>query len=599
MHDRAVARIIFLGTLWIASVAVAAAQADLDAWSIDRFQQAVEAQKARQYEKAAEQYRQVLSKNPNFAEAYLNLGIVQQLQYHYSESITILRKGLAIKPDMLAADVLLGISYYMLQDFQAARKPLEEVLAHNPKERAAGIYRALALLGLDQTEEAARQLRRTGEYFPNDIEISYHLGVAYGNGVKKCALQLLETSRESSLYEWATAISADRKNDTAAALLHYMKAIRIDPNIPQIYSRIAVLFEGAGFPDLAGEARRRLSIEDSQPPSRAVGGEPAASISKTETTDKRDYLVLWAQLGQTRPDPGLPRIADTYIDKLVREQVAADATGALRAAVVSYEKGDYPAAAASLGASMQTPGRHWIFPYLLARCYVEEGEFDSAEKVLETSLARQSNLPSVVFLTLEVRSELALRCYDFVLSKQPDSNAARILRAKSFAAANNPDKAVEEYRAVLQVQPDLPEVHLGIAQIYADELNWQGVIEELRKELELSPENGLALALLGHAYAESDQPGEAVPILTKVLTRFPRDAGTLADLGKSFAQKGNTEKAIQFYESAVLYDPSRYQIHYRLFQLYQSTSHAEAARQHLSAFRAEDAKHRANDVVIR
>jgi len=595
-RNRTAGRIILLVMLWVVSRSIAAAQVDLDAWSVDHFQQGVEAQKAGQYQKAAEQYRQVLSRSPNFAEAYLNLGIVQQLQYHYSESIPAFRKGLAIKPDMLAADVLLGISYYMLQDFQAARKPLEEVLARNPKERTAGIYRALVLLGLDQPEEAARQLRRTGEYFPNDIEISYHLGTAYSDGVKARARQLFETSRESALYEWATAMSAEQKNDTAGALLHYLKALQIDPNIPQIYSRIAALFETAGFPELAREATRRLSDEHSSGP--AASG-LAASISETAPAEKKDYLVLWAQLGGMRPDPSLPRIADTYVNKLVREQMGADVTGVLRAAAASYEKGDYRAAEASLGAAMRTPGKHWIFSYLLARCYVGEADFEAAEKVLDTALAKQSAVPSVVLLTLQVQSELALRCYDFVLSKQPDSNAARILRAKSFAAANNPDKAIEEYRAVLQTQPDLPEVHLGIAHIYADELNWSGVIEELNKELELSPENGLALALLGHAYTETDQPDQAVPILTKVIARYPQDAGSLADLGKSFAQKSDTEKAIRFFERAVVCDPSRYQIHYRLYQLYQGSGREEAARKHLTVFRAEDARHRANDVVIR
>jgi tetratricopeptide (TPR) repeat protein len=578
-----------LGILWAAT---AAAQVDLDPASIDQFQQALAAQKAGQYQKAAEEYRQVVSKNPNFAEAYLNLGIVEQLQYRYSESIPMFRKGLALKPDMLAADVLLGISYYMLQDFQAARKPLETVLARNPKERTAGIYRALVLLGLDEPEEAARQLRRTGEYFPNDIEISYHLGVAYSDGVKKRARQLFESSRESALYEWATAISAEQKNDTAAALVHYLKALQIDPNIPQIYLHIAALFEGAGFPDLAREASGRLSNAGERPA-------PVASDSKAAPAEKKDYLVLWAQMRQIKPEGGLPQIADTYVDKLVREQIAADATGTLRSAVAAYEKSDYKAAEASLGAAVRKPGKHWIFAYLLARCYMGEGEFEAAEKVVEASLAKESSLPSVVFLTLEVQSELALRCYEFVLSKQPDSNAARILRAKSLVAANNPDKALEEYRAVLATQPDLPEVHLGIAQIYADELNWPGAIEELNKELQLSPENGLALALLGHAYAESDQPDEAVPILTKVLARYPRDAGALADLGKAFAQKKNTEKAIQLFERAVSYDPSRYQIHYRLYQLYQASGRAEAAQKHLAIFRAADDKHRANDVVIR
>jgi tetratricopeptide (TPR) repeat protein len=572
---------------------VSAAQADLDPGSIEHFQQAMEAQKARQYDKAAEQYRQVLSKNPKFAEAYLNLGIVYQLQYRYSKSIKVFREALAIKPEMLAADVLLGISYYMLQDFESAREPLEAALARNPRERAAGIYRALALIGLDRPEEAARQLRRTGEYFPNDVEISYHLGVAYSDGVKKSAQLLLETSRESALYEWAMGTSAEEKNDTTGALLHYLKAIQIDPNIPQLYSRAAALFESAGFPGLAREAAQRLSNESPEPL------ESATPTLKRQDEEKRDYLVLWSQLRHARPDPHLPRIADTYIDKLVLEQMHVDSTGILRAAVALYEAGDYQAAGARLESAIRKPGTHWVLHYLLARCYVDAGDFEAAEKVLETSLAGQSNVPSVVFLKLEVQSELALRCYDFVLSKQPESNAARILRAKSFAAANNPDKAIAEYREILQAQADLPEVHLGIAQIYADQLNWQGAIEELHKELMISPENGLALALLGHACAESDQADEAVPILTKVLARYPRDANALADLGKSFAQKGNTEMAIRYFERAVLYDPSRYKIHYRLFQLYQSAGRAELARKHLTVFQAEDAKRRADAVVIR
>src|SRR5258708_15144768 len=128
--------------LWIV---VALAQVDLDPWTVEHFQQAREAQKAQQYDTAAERYRQVLSRNPKFAEAYLNLGIVYQLQYKYPESVGVFRDALAIKPDLLPAGVLLGISYYMLQDFQAARKRLAEVLAHNPKEPQAVIYLALPL----------------------------------------------------------------------------------------------------------------------------------------------------------------------------------------------------------------------------------------------------------------------------------------------------------------------------------------------------------------------------------------------------------------------------------------------------------------------
>ena len=67
--------------VWLLGVCIAglatlpAAETDLDPWTVDHFRQAIEAQKAKQFDQAAQQYRLVLSKNPRFAEAYMNLGI--------------------------------------------------------------------------------------------------------------------------------------------------------------------------------------------------------------------------------------------------------------------------------------------------------------------------------------------------------------------------------------------------------------------------------------------------------------------------------------------------------------------------------------------
>jgi tetratricopeptide (TPR) repeat protein len=566
-----------------------AAETDLDPWTVDHFRQAIEAQKAKQFDQAAQQYRLVLSKNPRFAEAYMNLGIVYQLQGKYPDSVKVFREGLAIKPEMLAAQVLMGISYYMDQDFEPARKSLEQALAHNPKERQAGMYRALTLIGLDQPEEAARQLRQTAQYYPGDTEISYYLGTAYSEGVKKSAELLVETGRETALFAWAMALSAEQKNDTGSALVNYLKTLEIDPNIPQVYVHVAALFEKAGYPDLARDALARLAPQDSQP-SPSTSGSPQ---------DKKDYLELWQKLGPIRSDPHLPRIADSYVNRVVKEHLEAEGKGVLRDAVRLYEQGDFKGAEARLGSGAKAGADAWIPAYLLARCYLAEGDFDTAEQVVETSLAGEFKLPSVALLKLETQSELALRSYETVLAKQPDSNAARILRAKSLAAANSPEKAIEEYREVLRAQPEAPEAHLGIAQIYADQLNWAGVIEELKQELAWTPNNGLALALLGHALAESDEADKAIPILQKVLLRYPHDAEALADLGKALAQNNQNGKAIEAFESAVRWDPSRYRLHYRLYQLYQSTGQPDLANRHLAVFQAEDSRRRAKAVMIR
>lgn len=563
---------------------ILSAQTQLDRWSIEHFQQAIQAQKSSQFDKAVDEYRLVLSRNPKFAEAYLNLGIVYHLQSRFPDSIKALSQALAIQPEMLAAQVLLGVGYYQIQDFTSAQKFLDRALLQNPKERQAGIYRALALVGSDRPDDAAHQLRQTAQYFPDDFEILYHLGAVYSEGVKRNAQFLWSSSRESALYEWAMALAMERKGDLNSAIEKYLTSLQLDPNISQIYSRLAILFEKAGLPEMGKDAASRLTL--SIPPSNvnqtSLKGEPA--------TDDHHLSELWQKLGPIRPDPNLPRIADTYINKLVKENIAADTTGTLRSAVALFEKGDFQAAKTLITRTRRQGPTQWVYAYLLVRCHVGDGDFDSAEKAAESSLRNQSQIPSVALLKLEIQSELAFRAYDALLSMQPDSNPARILRAKALAAASNTDQAIEEFREILKIQPDLPQVHLGIAQVYCDQLKWEEAIQELKAELELAPENGLALALLGHAYAESDQADEAIPVLSKVLARYPREASALADLGKAYAQQGNTSKAIDAFERALQYDRSRYRIHYRLFWLYRSAGRTELARQHLAEFQGEAAK---------
>jgi tetratricopeptide (TPR) repeat protein len=554
------------------------AQPTLDSWTIEHFEQARKAQADGHLDQAARLYREVLDRNPKFAGAYVNLGIVYQLQSKYREAIKTLRSGLSVDPEMAGARVLLGISYYMVQDFPNAEAALRQVLASNPGERQAGVYRALALVGMDRPEEAARQLRSTAVYFPEDTEVTYQLGNAYSDGVRQSAALLQSNSRTSALYHWASAISSEQKNDGTAAIFEYVAALSLDPNIPQIYRRLAALFANDGCPQVAREALDRLEAA-------------SHAMEQPRCPGEKPYLDAWRKLGPVRPDASLPRIADSEVDRIAAEQMNSDRTGLLKAAIALFEKGDYAAAAKQIDSAVARG--HWILGYLLARCYMAMEKYDDAEQILETVLARHLAMPSVAVLRLEIQSVLALRCYDAVVSQKPDSDRARILRAKALAAANKTDESIQQYREVIRSQPGMPQLHMAIAEIYSDQLNWAGVIQELNEELLLSRDNGLALALLGHAYAETDDADHAIHILVKVLADHPADARAMADLGKAYAKKGEVAKAIAAYEKAVKADDSQYRLHYRLYRLYQATGQPELAQKHLTFFQAEDVKHKA------
>ena len=139
----------------------------------------------------------------------------------------MLQSAVSLKPNLLGAQLFLGIDEYMIQEFQGALGPLEQALRLNIADRQAGIYLALTYPGLEQPEKAARQLRDTAKYSPQDVEISYHEGEAYLEGVRQSLTLLREAGTNSALYHWALAIGAQQKNDKVSAIEEYLRALAL------------------------------------------------------------------------------------------------------------------------------------------------------------------------------------------------------------------------------------------------------------------------------------------------------------------------------------------------------------------------------------
>ena len=582
--------------LWLAAprcLVASEPEVQLDEWTITHFEQARDAQKNSQFQKAAEEYRLVVARNPNFAEAWLNLGIVYQQQSDYVEAAKVFRSALTVKPNMLQAQVLLGMSLCLTQDYRAALKPLGAALAQDPKERQAGLYRALALSGLEQPEAAAEQLRRTLAYYPDDPEILYQLGEAYTEGIRQSGELIYKSSRDSALYEWAMALSSEAKGGDHAAIQRYLAALQIDPLIPQIYARLVVLLRSVGITDLAREVEERFrQLNPPRPFLDQLHQEQAqaADASATTADDRKSYRSSWAKVPRLTAPTDLPLVANSAVNKILKDQFAGGPAQQVGAAVRSFQAGDIQAAVAALRTIGARSTPNWLAPYLLARCYLLQGNTDTAESVLEAAPASALQVPSVALLKLEIQSELAERSYAALVQSHPDSYRARMLKARTLGAKNRVDDAVREYRAVLEARPGLPQVHLAIAQLYVDELNWANAIEELNEELALSPNNSLAMALLGRAYVQTGNEARAIPLLRQVIARYPEDAYALGDLGKALAAKGQTREAIQKLQAALSCDPSLYRLHYRLSELYRQTGQPELARKQLVAFQTESAR---------
>jgi Tfp pilus assembly protein PilF len=74
---------------------------DIDAAVQSHFAAAQQAQRVKDFSAAEREYQAVVKLAPNFAEAYMNLGLVYQMEDHSTEAIAEFRRALKLKPSLV------------------------------------------------------------------------------------------------------------------------------------------------------------------------------------------------------------------------------------------------------------------------------------------------------------------------------------------------------------------------------------------------------------------------------------------------------------------------------------------------------------------
>jgi len=581
-----------LARLSLASLCDTAGQVP-DAWTVEHFGLAREAERQSDFNKAAEEYRLIISHSPRFAGAYLNLGVIYHQQHRYTDAVKVLTTAVTLDPQLLGAQLILGIDGYLSGDFKGALPHLKQALHLKPTDKESGFYLGLTYIALGEPLQAAQTLRKTAEHYRDDLEIVYQIGLAYLEAMKEESARVNRLGTQSALSHWALGIAAEEKNEKVVAVTEYMKALALDPNLADLYWRLAITLQQSGLPELAATALRRYEVL--RPEHRGAEAQVEATREESRpdqiilTGIKETFLHRIATVPPPRYDPSTPALADSFVNQAIKVHVASRNDPTLKSVLRLYLQGNYRDAVATIVRSQMRP-TDWVTAYLWASAYWEDSEYDAAEHVLEDWLLPYLHQPSVCLLAIEIQRRLAFVYLDRVAAEQPQSVPAMMLRAKSYAAAGRNNEALETYQQVLKVAPNQLGIHLAIGQIHESDLHWTSAIEEFRKELDLGPANAMALAHLGHALTEAREPDSAIPVLEKLLKTDSTDGGAYADLGKDWEAQGQTEKAIEAYERAMVYDPTQSNLHYKLFLLYRKLGKTDRAQKELAAFKVAEAQ---------
>jgi tetratricopeptide (TPR) repeat protein len=193
--------------------------------------------KASNFSAAAELFKQAAVWKQAFPGLDRNWGLASYRAQHYSEAIPPLERHLNAHPDDAFVRQLLGLSYFMNDNFPKTAEVLKPFLKSPPSDPGLLFAWGTALVRTRQSELAAPIFRRLLEQNGNDPNVHLLLGQAYA-----------------------------QQEDYPNALSEFSSALQLDASLPEAHYFIGLVhLQKNDFESAAAEFRSELEIRPDDP----------------------------------------------------------------------------------------------------------------------------------------------------------------------------------------------------------------------------------------------------------------------------------------------------------------------------------------------
>jgi tetratricopeptide (TPR) repeat protein len=564
----------------------------------EHFIAAQQAQQQGRLDEAAHEYQAVLRIQPGLPEAYINLGLVYYAQAKYEKSAKALTAASKLKPGMRGVSLWLGIDNVKLHRPEQAASLLRAAIRQDPANKLAQSWLATALWDAGQMDAALLQLGKACAQFPDDPDLLFARGEAYGKAATQQTERLLEESSGTALSDLIYGTHYAQERDWTKAEGHLRRAIERDPHLLDARLELADVFlQQADFP----AAQEQLDAALAQSP-RSVAALARSGVLLLLTRRQAEGLTRIAAAldvdGSAALDAlGLPvedrfdqvdrSSADAKIISLSREaaqslQSEANTNRAKDAALAALYvlAGDEDAAAQAYRKSGLAPKDTSKSASLFAQAVmaVHDHRYDDAEPLLLRWLAANPNDRMARYNLIVVRRHISQLQVARLLAIAPDSYHVHQLLGQTYASNEEDGKALAEYLAVASAQPDLPGIHFWIGHLYWKHGDADHALKELARELELSPGHPEANAELGTVLVAQERAAEAIPHLESAIHSKPDLWPAYTQLGHAYAIEKNYARAEEVLNHALAHDMDG-SMHYQLGMVLRAEGKtAQAAR---------------------
>jgi len=219
------------------------------------FDRAQEALNANRPDVAVNEFRAVLTLDPNNVEARANLGVIAFAQGDYAKADENFRQALKLQPSLWKAQALLGMCEKRLGKFGSAQTLLEKSFPHL-QDTKLRTQAGMDLVELDyQSGDTARTvevLHALEQLSPTDVDVQYAAYRIFSGLAEHAQDKIALINPDSARMHQIMAQHLVNEGDIPGAIAQYRKALGLDPSLSGAHFELgeAILQNSKSKPDI-------------------------------------------------------------------------------------------------------------------------------------------------------------------------------------------------------------------------------------------------------------------------------------------------------------------------------------------------------------
>jgi tetratricopeptide (TPR) repeat protein len=590
----------------------------IDSEVAEHFRAGQEATRAGQADRAIHEYRQVLRLRPNLIEARVNLGLDYYMAGQYQQATVELEKARQAKPDLVATNLFLGMAYQKLGFAAKAIPPLEAVLRQDSTNQEALRTLGASYLDRDNYLKATKVYLKLFATDADPVDGWYVLGQNY----MAMALQLHdENLKKFPDTPWQARLNGDvlvEDQKWVDAAAQYRRALALDDKIPGLHAALGeMLLRQGKLEDAEAEYRAELH-RDAKSEGALLGLAETDLAQGTVTLAIENVTKIWDVfppfLGRRTDFPSVsiaaPKLATlaqdlaTAPDSPARDFLLASidrAAGLNEPATQEWSK--FLASLKAWSATQKKAGsrtepigvvcathryaecaelllaqklRSPVQDVLLGRAQLALGDEQAAVVAFAEALNRDPADAQSRYWLIKSYQPLALACLNHMVELAPDSWRVHQIRGEYYQSRYDYKKAVEEFRIAVGAHPGSAELHEKLGNACLLNKTAAEGKAEIERALEIDPTRTSSLCLLGRVYFQDRDYPKSIEYFQTALRFDPRFLPAHAALGRAYMRVGKPADAVPELEKAASTDEYG-DLHYLLSMAYRQLGKADLA----------------------